>query len=101
MRAFLSLVQSLTGDSLELTPARQRHARRTAILAGGVTLGTVLVVLTLLFSVGWLNEMRVIGFPLGFYLVAQGGFILAVAVAFYAARRQDQIDRAFDESEEL
>jgi putative solute:sodium symporter small subunit len=35
----------------------------------------------------------VLGFPLGFYMAAQGSLIAFVVMLFYFARKQDQIDR--------
>ena len=35
----------------------------------------------------------VLGFPLGFYMAAQGSLIVFVVMLFMFARQQDQIDR--------
>jgi putative solute:sodium symporter small subunit len=43
-----------------------------------------------------LNQIRIIGFPLGFYMAAQGSLIVFVAVIFWFARKQNQIDEEFD-----
>jgi putative solute:sodium symporter small subunit len=40
-----------------------------------------------------LNEIVVLGFPLGFYMAAQGSLIVFVVLIFWFARRQDAIDR--------
>ena len=40
-----------------------------------------------------LNEIVILGFPLGFYMAAQGSLIIFVAQIFWFARRQDAIDR--------
>ena len=40
-----------------------------------------------------LNEIVILGFPLGFYMAAQGSLIVFVALIFWFARRQDAIDR--------
>jgi len=40
-----------------------------------------------------LNEIVILGFPLGFYMAAQGSLIIFVALIFWFARRQDAIDR--------
>jgi putative solute:sodium symporter small subunit len=40
-----------------------------------------------------LNGIRIAGFPLGFYMAAQGSLIVFVVMLFWFARRQDQIDR--------
>ena len=40
-----------------------------------------------------LNEIVILGFPLGFYMAAQGSLIVFVLMIFWFARRQDAIDR--------
>lgn len=40
-----------------------------------------------------LNEIKILGFPLGFYMAAQGSLIAFVAMLFIFAKRQDAIDR--------
>jgi len=42
-----------------------------------------------------LNKVTIpiLGFPLGFYMAAQGSLIVFVALIFWFARRQDAIDR--------
>jgi len=43
--------------------------------------------------VNQLNEIVIIGFPLGFYMAAQGSLIAFVVLLFVFAKQQDQIDR--------
>ena len=47
-----------------------------------------------------LNQIRFLGFPLGFYMAAQGSLIVFVVILFWFARRQDQIDEEFGVAEE-
>jgi putative solute:sodium symporter small subunit len=42
--------------------------------------------------VGSLNSITFIGFPLGFYMAAQGSLIAFVIMLFVFARRQNSID---------
>ena len=42
-----------------------------------------------------LNTITFIGFPLGFYMAAQGSLIVFVVLIFWFARRQNQIDEEF------
>lgn len=42
---------------------------------------------------GPLNSIRILGFPLGFYMAAQGSLIVFVAMLFWFAKAQDNIDR--------
>jgi putative solute:sodium symporter small subunit len=47
-----------------------------------------------------LNEIVILGFPLGFYMAAQGSLIAFVVILFWFAKRQDQIDREYGFAEE-
>jgi len=42
----------------------------------------------------------VLGFPLGFYMAAQGSLIVFVVMLFLFARQQDKIDREFGVAED-
>ena len=54
------------------------------------------------FFVNYLNVIKVpiLGFPLGFYMAAQGSLIVFVVMLFMFARQQDKIDREFGVAEE-
>jgi putative solute:sodium symporter small subunit len=52
------------------------------------------------FFVSALNEISLIGFPLGFYMAAQGSLIIFVVLIFWFARRQNQIDEEFGVAED-
>jgi len=53
----------------------------------------LLVVLVLPFYAEQLNEIRVIGFPWGYFLLAHGVGVLALVTVASFANRQDVIDR--------
>jgi putative solute:sodium symporter small subunit len=40
-----------------------------------------------------LNGITILGFPLGFYMAAQGSLVVFVAMLFWFASAQDKIDR--------
>lgn len=40
-----------------------------------------------------LNGIVILGFPLGFYMAAQGSLIVFVVMLFWFAKAQDKIDR--------
>ena len=56
------------------------------------------------FVVHWfanaLNGASFLGFPLGFYMAAQGSLIVFVVLIFWFARTQDKIDREFGVAED-
>lgn len=47
-----------------------------------------------------LNEIRVLGFPLGFYMAAQGSLVAFVVLCFWNASAQNKIDEEFGVSDE-
>lgn len=52
------------------------------------------------FFVGGLNGVTILGFPLGFYMAAQGSLIAFVIMLFVFAKAQDKIDRDCGVAEE-
>lgn len=52
--------------------------------------------------VNQLNAIKIpiLGFPLGFYMAAQGSLIAFVVMLFVFARQQDKIDREFGVAED-
>lgn len=55
------------------------------------------------FVVHWfasdLNAFTFIGFPLGFYMAAQGSLIAFVVIIFWLAHKQNKIDEEFGVAE--
>jgi putative solute:sodium symporter small subunit len=47
-----------------------------------------------------LNKITILGFPLGFYMAAQGSLIAFVVMLFVFAKQQDRIDREFGVAED-
>ena len=47
-----------------------------------------------------LNKIVIAGFPLGFYMAAQGSLIVFVVQLFVFAKQQDNIDREFGVAED-
>ena len=85
----------------EITPEiRAAHWAKTKILTFTV-LGIWFV---FSFVVHWfadsLNAFSFMGFPLGFYMAAQGSLAVFVVLIFWLVRRQGQIDDEFGVSED-
>ncbi len=74
----------------------RKNVRLTAILLA------IWFVVT--FVVGWyareLNAITVFGFPLGFYMGAQGSLIIFVVIIFYYAHYMNKLDNAYGVAEE-
>lgn len=47
-----------------------------------------------------LNGIVILGFPLGFYMAAQGSLIVFVWLIFWFAHKQNQIDEEFGVAED-
>jgi putative solute:sodium symporter small subunit len=47
-----------------------------------------------------LNGITILGFPVGFYMAAQGSLVVFVAMLFWFASAQDKIDRECGVSED-
>ncbi|MBF0270130.1 MAG: DUF4212 domain-containing protein [Alphaproteobacteria bacterium] len=47
-----------------------------------------------------LNAIKILSFPLGFYMAAQGSLIAFVVAIFWYAKRQDAIDEEFGVAED-
>lgn len=52
------------------------------------------------FFVVPLNTIVILGFPLGFYMAAQGSLIAFVILIFWFSSRQDAIDREYGVAED-
>ncbi len=85
----------------ELTPeVREAHWAKTKSLTF-----TVLVIWFIFsFLVHWfadsLNSFSFLGFPLGFYMAAQGSLAIFVILIFWLVRRQGAIDEEFGVAED-
>ncbi len=70
-----------------------KHWARTSVLMW------IMMALWIFFSfvihmfVNPLNQISILGFPLGFYMASQGSLIAFVVMLFIFAKRQDTIDR--------
>jgi putative solute:sodium symporter small subunit len=85
----------------QLSPEKaQAHWSRTS--------GLMWTMLAIWFGAGFgvhlfapqLNTIRIIGFPLGFYMAAQGSLIVFVVSLFWFAGKQNEIDEEFGVAEE-
>lgn len=74
----------------------QRNLKLTAILMA------IWFVVT--FVVGWyareLNAITLFGFPVGFYMGAQGALIIYVVSIFYYAKTMNRLDNEYGVAEE-
>ena len=85
----------------ELTPARrEEYWKKTSRLMWTI------MTLWFIFSFGihfftvQLNGFKFLGFPLGFYMAAQGSLIAFVVLCFWNAYAQNKIDEEFGVAED-
>ena len=85
----------------ELTPERrQEYWRRTSTLMWTIMAFWVLFSFIIPAFAVQLNEIRIAGFPLGFYFAAQGSLIAYVVLCFWNAHTQNKIDEEFGVAED-
>ena len=85
----------------EMTPAqREAHWSKTSRLMWTImVLWLFFSFVVHLFAVQ-LNSITFLGFPLGFYMAAQGSLIAFVVLCFWNASAQNKIDKEFGVAED-
>lgn len=53
-----------------------------------------------IFIVNTLNKITIFGFPLGYYMGAQGSIATFVILIFYYAHKMNKLDKKYDVAEE-
>ena len=79
---------------------RDEYWKRTSTLMWTILALWVIFSFVVHFFVIQLNQIRILGFPLGFYMAAQGSLIVFVFLCFWNATAQDKIDNEFGVSDE-
>ena len=77
-----------------------RYWQRTSGLMWTMLLIWLLFSFLVHFFAAALNGVVILGFPLGFYMAAQGSLIAFVVMLFVFSRKQDSIDREEGVAEE-
>jgi putative solute:sodium symporter small subunit len=75
-------------------PARREHWRRTRRLTSGLLLLWLATGFCAAFFARELTGLSVFGWPLSFYLAAQGASLVYLAIIAYYAWRMRRLDRA-------
>jgi len=85
----------------ELTPAqRDAYWKRTSRLMWTIMVLWVFFSFVIPAFAVQLNQIVIAGFPLGFYMAAQGSLIAFVVLCFWNASAQNKIDEEFGVAEE-
>lgn len=76
-----------------ITPEQaEEHWRRTKSLMWTTLAIWAFFSFVIHFFVDALNQIKIIGFPMGWYFAAQGSLIVFVILCFWFAAKQNQID---------
>jgi putative solute:sodium symporter small subunit len=85
----------------QLTPQRQEeYWRRTSTLMWTILALWFVFSFVLPLLAVQLNNVVILGFPLGFYMAAQGSLISFVVLCFWNASAQNKIDEEFGVAED-
>jgi putative solute:sodium symporter small subunit len=78
---------------------REGHWRKTRALMIGHIVVWFIFAYGVHFFASSLNEIHFIGFPLGYYMAAQGSLFAFVIQLFVFVKQQDKIDQEFGMAE--
>jgi len=85
----------------EMTPTqREAYWGRTSRLMWTILVLWVIFSFVIPAFAVQLNSIKFLGFPLGFYMAAQGSLIAYVVLCFWNARAQNKIDEEFGVAED-
>lgn len=81
---------------MQLSAKHQEYWRKNLV----ITAILMAIWFTATFIEGWyareLNNISFLGFPLGFYMSAQGSLIIYVVIIGFYARYMNKLDREYD-----
>lgn len=80
---------------MQLTDKHEEYWRKNVRLTGVLLAIWFVATFVVGFFARELNEIILFGFPLAFYMGAQGALIIYVAVIWYYARRMNRLDREY------
>ena len=75
--------------------AHDLYWRKTRRLTFGLLVIWVFITFVLSWYAKELNAFSLFGFPLGFYMAAQGSLVIYLAIIWYYNRRMRQLEREF------
>ena len=88
-------------DTTHLTAEkRQEHWRKTSRLMWTILFWWFIFSFAVHLIAVPLNEIVIFGFPLGFYMAAQGSLIAFVVLCFWNAKAQNRLDEEYGVAED-
>ena len=81
---------------MQLTARHEEYWHKNLV----VTAVLMIIWFVVTFVEGWyareLNQFSFLGFPLGFYMSAQGSLIIYVLIIWFYARYMNRLDKVYD-----
>ena len=84
---------------MAVSEKHREYWRRNLALTGALLSVWFVVTFVASYFARELNEIVVLGFPLGFYIGAQGALIVYVLIVWYYARTMNRLDKEYDVDE--
>ena len=85
---------------MELSAKHEEYWRKNLV----ITAVLMVIWFIVTFVEGWyareLNSITFLGFPLGFYMSAQGSLIIYVVIIWFYARHMNKLDKEYNVQEE-
>jgi putative solute:sodium symporter small subunit len=85
---------------MQLTERHREYWRKNLTLTAILLAIWFVVTYVVSFFARDLNAITVFGFPLGFYMGAQGALVIYVVIIFFYAVRMNKLDKEYGVSEE-
>ena len=80
---------------MQLTEQHREYWSKTVRITGALLAIWFVVTFVASYFAVQLNAITILGFPLGFYMGAQGSLIVYVAIIVYYAKRMNKLDREY------
>jgi putative solute:sodium symporter small subunit len=80
---------------MQLTEKHQEYWRKNLVITGILLLAWFIVTFVEAWYARELNQITVLGFPLGFYMSAQGSLAIYVIIIGIYARYMTKLDREY------
>ncbi len=85
---------------MEITEKHREYWRKNLALTAVLLAIWFVVTYVVGFYARELNEITFLGFPLAFYMGAQGALIIYVVIIFFYAHRMNKLDQEYGVAEE-
>ena len=80
---------------MQLTQKHKEYWQRNLRMTGILLAIWFVVTFVVSFFARELNEVVILGFPLGFYMVAQGSLVIYVIIIWYYAKYMNTLDQEY------